>query len=337
MKAMRIEAWGVENIRPIELPDPRPGPGEALLRMRAVSINPRDLIMAQGGYGRMAAQPPLIPLCDGAGEVIALGEGAVGVAVGDLVCPNYSRTWLQGLAHPTAHLGAHGGMIDGTACELMSIPAEALVKAPRHLSAREAATLPCAAVTAWNAIVEQGDVGEGDRVLIQGTGGVALFALQFAKLRGAEVILISSSAAKLETAGALGADHLINYRETERWDKAALEITGGVGVDHVVEVGGAGTLDKAINAVRPSGAISLIGVLGGGEAAVSLGKIVTRNIRLQGVTLGGRDMFERMAAAMAEHQIRPVIDEQDFELQELGQALANLSKGGHVGKVVCEL
>ncbi len=165
----------------------------------------------------------------------------------------------------------------------------------------------------------------------------ALLALAAPMMFGAEVILISSSAAKLETAGALGADHLINYRETERWDKPALEITGGVGVDHVVEVGGAGTLDKAINAVRPSGAISLIGVLGGGEAAVSLGKIVTRNIRLQGVTLGGRDMFERMAAAMAEHQIRPVIDEQDFELQELGQALANLSKGGHVGKVVCEL
>lgn len=337
MRAMRLEAWGTENIRPVDLPDPEPGPGEALIRMRAVSINPRDLIMAMGGYGRMAAQPPIIPLCDGAGEVVALGDDATGVSVGDLVCPNYSRTWLHGLADPTAHLGAHGGMIDGTACELMAIPAAALVKVPAHLAAREAAALPCAGVTAWNAIVEQGGVVAGQRVLIQGTGGVALFALQFAKLQGAEAILISSSDAKLETARELGADHLINYRQTERWDKAALEITDGIGVDQVVEIGGADTLEKSINCVRPSGAISMIGVLGGAGAALNLGKVVTRNIRLQGVTLGGRDMFVRMNDAMALHQTRPVIHAEGFAFEDLGAALADLPKGAHVGKVVCEL
>lgn len=340
MRAMRLEAWGTENIRAVDLPEPVPAAGEALIRIKAVSINPRDLVMAEGGYGRMASQPPIIPLCDGAGEIVAFGEGTqdmFGLAVGDLACPTYSRTWLHGLAHSRAHLGAHGGAIDGTACEFMTVPVEALVKAPAHLSAREAASLPCAAVTAWNAVVEQGRLRPGERILIQGTGGVALFALQFAKMQGAETILISSSDEKLDRARALGADHRINYAETPDWHRLARDISGGEGVDHVIEVGGAGTLEKSIAAVRPSGAISVIGVLSGGEAALALGRVVTRNVRLQGVTVGGCDMFTRMAAAMAAHKTKPPLNNKDFVFEALGEALRALPGGGHFGKCVAEV
>ena len=248
-----------------------------------------------------------------------------------------SRTWLQGTAGAGTFFGAHGGPLDGTAQEKMLIPADAVVKAPAHMTAEQAATLTCAAVTAWNAVVEQGCVQEGDMVLLQGTGGVSLFALQFARLHGAEVIITSSSDDKLARAKALGADHTINYRTTEDWHKRAREITGGSGVDHVVEVGGAGTLDKSIAAVQPSGTISVIGVLSGIAGEINLGRVVTQNIRLQGVTVGSREMFERMARAMEQHRIEPVIDENRFALEGLGDALTALPKGRHFGKVVCEL
>ena len=338
MKAMRIEgAWGPENIRPVERPDPVPGPGEVVIRMRAVAINPRDLIMSRGGYGRRGGSLPLVPLCDGAGEVAAVGAGVRRVAVGDLVCPTYSRTWLHGTYGPESSAGAHGGPLDGTAQELMLIPAEAVVRAPRHLSAAEAATLPCAAVTAWSALVEQGDVRAGEVVLLQGTGGVALFALQFAKLHGAEVILTSSSDDKLARAAALGADHMINYRTEPDWHERARAITGGRGVDHVVDIGGAATLERSIAALRPSGTISLIGVLGGTSPQLQLGRVVTRNLRLQGVTVGSRDAFEAMVRAMEVAGTRPVLDGRRFALEDLGQALAALPEGRHFGKVVGEL
>lgn len=338
MKAMVLDGdWGPENIRPQERPEPEAGPGELVVAIKAVSVNPRDLVMCQGGYGRMGGALPLVPLCDGAGEVTALGEGVTGFAVGDLVGPTYSQTWLHGTAGPQTFFGAHGGPLDGTAQEMLAMPANAAVKMPSHLSAAEAATLPCAAVTAWNAIAEQGCVRAGDVVLLQGTGGVSLFALQFAKMHGAEVIITSSSDEKLVRAKALGADHTINYREDADWHKAAREITGGRGVDHIVEVGGAGTLEKSIAAIRPSGTISVIGVLSGIAGEINLGRVVTQNVRLQGVTVGGRDMFERMVRAMAAHETRPVIDDARFELEALGDALLTLPKGQHFGKVVCEL
>lgn len=338
MKVMQIEgAWGPENIRPTERPDPVPGPGEVVIRMRAVSINPRDLIMSQGGYGRRGGNLPLVPLCDGAGEVAAVGAGVRRVAVGDLVCPTYSRTWLHGIYGPDSSKGAHGGPLDGTAQELMLIPADAVVKAPRHLSAAEAATLPCAAVTAWNALVEQGNVRAGEVVLLQGTGGVSLFALQFAKLHGAEVILTSSSDDKLARAQALGADHLINYRSEPDWHEGARALTGGRGVDHVVDIGGAATLERSIAALRPSGTISLIGVLGGNSSQLPLGRVVTRNLRLQGVTVGSRDAFEAMVRAMEVAGTRPVLHERRFAFEALGQALAALPEGRHFGKVVGEV
>ncbi len=336
MKAMRIEGdWGLENLKQVDLADPQPGPGEVVIGMEAVSINPRDLILASGGYGRVGGSLPLVPLCDGAGKIVAVGDGVTNVAVGDLVCPTFSRYWMRGLANADAYKGAHGGPIDGTAQEMMLIPANAVVKAPRHLSAEEAATLPCAAITAWNALAEQGDVKPGDKVLLQGTGGVSLFALLFAKAMGAEVYIISSSDLKLERAKAMGADHLLNYADVPDWHKSILKMTDGRGVDHVIEVGGSGTLDKSTAVVRYSGTVSMIGVLGGASGEFGLGRVVTRNLRLQGVTCGSKEMFENMVRAMELHQIRPPIDPgAEFKLKDLPKALKSLPEGKHFGKIV---
>lgn len=336
MKAMRLENdWGLENIHLVTLPAPEPGPDEVLIRMEAVSINPRDAILMQGGYGRKGGNPPLIPLCDGAGVIVSLGERVKGFEIGERVCPNFSRTWQDGQIGTRSMDGGHGGPLDGTMCELMAIPANCIVKAPPHLSAEEAATLPCAAVTAWNAVVEQGRIKAGDTVLIQGTGGVSLFALQFAKMQGAEIVLISSSDEKLERARALGVDHAINYSSNPDWHKVTRSLTGGRGLDHIVDIGGGGTLEKSVAAIRPSGTISLIGVLGGAVPSIPLGRVVTQNVRLQGVTCGSLRMFEDMATAMALHETRPVLDENRFEFEDLPGALGRLLKGGHYGKVVC--
>ncbi|MDJ0684409.1 MAG: NAD(P)-dependent alcohol dehydrogenase [Alphaproteobacteria bacterium] len=335
MKAVVIDGeWGPEHMRVVERPDPEPSAEDVVIAIEAVSINPRDLILSRGGYGRFGGTLPLVPLCDGTGRIVAKGASVTGLEIGDRVCPTYSRSWLDGPYRWDSFEGAHGGPLDGTMCERTQIPAAAVVKAPAHLTAEEAATLPCAAVTAWNAIVEQGATRPGDRVLVQGTGGVALFALQFAKSAGAEVFLISSSDERLELGKGLGADHGINYRETTDWHKAVLALTDGVGVDHIVEVGGADTLAKSTACVRPSGVISLIGVLGGAEASFNLGRVVTRNLRLQGVTVGSRAMFARMVRAMEINAIRPMLDKTRFSFDGLPDALRRLPEGGHTGKIV---
>lgn len=338
MRAMRLEEdWGLENIRLVDLPDPEPGPGEILIRMEAVSINPRDAILMKGGYGRMGGAPPLIPLCDGAGLVAALGDGVAGFAIGERVCPHYSRTWLTGTTSPEKQKGAHGGPLDGTACELMTVPADYVVKAPPHMSAVEAATLPCAALTAWNAVAEEGAVGPGDTVLTQGTGGVSLFALQIAKARGARVILTSSNDEKLARGRALGADETINYRRDPDWHKTARDMTDGKGADLVIDVGGGDTIEKSVGAVRASGMVALIGVLGGATVPLPLGKIVTRHVALQGVTCGSKKMFDALSACLAEHEVRPALHDTQFDFEDLPGALGRLLDGGHVGKVVCAL
>jgi len=338
MKAMVLEGdWGPEHISLAERPDPEPGPGEIVIDIKATSINPRDLILTRKGYGRHSGELPIIPLADGAGHVSALGDGATKFQIGDLVCPNYNRYWLHGTADAAFAGGTHGGPLDGTQCQKMLIPESAVVRAPSYMTPAQAATLPIAAVTSWNAIVEQGGVKAGDVILLQGTGGVSLFALQFAKMLGAEVIITSSSDDKLARAKDLGADHMINYRDNPDWHRAALDITDGKGVDHVVEIGGTGTLDRSIKSVRPSGTLSLIGVLAGVAGEVNLGRVVTQNIRLQGVTVGSREMFENMVRAIEANPIEPVIDEtHTFAFEDVGHALAALPDGKHFGKVVCE-
>jgi len=336
MKAMELRDWNVDSIALAERPKPSPGPGQALIKMQAASLNFRDTVMAKRGYGRRSGNVPLVLCSDGAGTVEAVGAGVTRVKAGDLVCPAFSQTWRAGTFHEEVWLGTLGGPLDGTMQEYMCLSEQGVVKAPAHMSAAEAATLPCAALTAWNAVVEQGKTQAGDMVLIQGTGGVSLFALIFAKMHGAETILISSSDEKLARAKPLGADHCINYKTAPDWGKAARDIAGGRGVDHVVEVGGAGTLERSIRAVRPSGVISLIGVLAGGLGELNLGPVVTQNIRLQGITVGSRDLFEAMNRALALHKVKPPIDEHRFAFDGLKDALNAFPAGQHFGKVVCE-
>lgn len=334
MKVMQIEEdWSPDNIRVADRPRPEPGRGEALIRMEAASVNYRDVVMTRRGYGRRGGQLPLVPLSDGAGRVVEVGPEVTRVAVGDLVCPTFNQRWIAGPLREEHWPGTLGGPHDGVMQELMVLREDGLVRAPRHLTALQAATLPCAAVTAWNAIVVQGGVKAGDVVLVQGTGGVSLFGLLFAKMHGARVVATSSSDAKLERVRSMGADHVINYRATPGWDKAAREAIGGAGVDLVLDVGGAGTLEASVRAVRPSGTVSLVGVLSGVAASLSLGPVVTQNIRLQGVTVGSRVVFEDMVRAMESHHVVPPIDDQVFAFAEVGRAIKALPEGRHFGKV----
>ncbi len=332
MKVMQIQdGWGPDHIRLAERPTPEPGPGQVLLRMEAASLNYRDLVVARGGYGRRGGALPLVPCSDGAGRVVAVGPGVTRVAVGDLVCPIFSQTWLSGPFREAVWAGTLGGPRDGVMQEYMVLDQEGVVRAPRYMDAVQAATLPCAAVTAWNAVVAQGRVKAGDVVLVQGTGGVSLFALLLAKLHGARVVATSSSDAKLERVRALGADHVVNYRSRPDWPRVAREVTEGAGVDLVVEV--AGTVADSLRAVRPSGTLALIGVLAGGTAELPLGAVVTQNIRLQGVTVGSRELFEDLVRALELHRLAPPIDERRFAFEEVGAAIQALATGQHFGKV----
>ena len=332
MKVMQIQdTWSPESIKLAERSVPEAGPGEVLLRMEAASLNYRDYVMAHGGYGRRGGKLPLVPVSDGAGRVVAVGAGVTRVAVGDLVCPIFSQIWWSGPFREAHWSATLGGPRDGVMQEQMVLSQEGVVRAPRHLDAIQAATLPCAAVTAWNAVVAQGRVKAGDVVVVQGTGGVSLFALLFAKMLGARVLATSSSDAKLERVRAMGADHVVNYKTNPDWHKVAREVTGGVGADLVVEV--AGTLDASVRAVRTSGTLALIGVLAGATAQLGLGAIVTQNIRLQGVTVGSRELFEDMARAMEVHGTTPPIDERRFEFERVGEAIEAMPAGRHFGKV----
>ena len=332
MKVMQIQdTWSPDSIKLSERPTPEPGPGEVLLRMEAASLNYRDYVMARGGYGRRGGALPLVPCSDGAGRVVRVGPGVSRVAVGNLVCPIFAQTWWAGPFRETHWAATLGGPRDGVMQEFMALSQEGVVRVPRHLDAVQAAALPCAAVTAWHAVVEEGRIKAGDVVLVQGTGGVSLFALLFAKMHGARVLATSSSDAKLERVRALGADHVANYRTNPDWHKVAREVTNGVGVDLVVEV--AGTLDASIRAVRTSGTVALIGVLAGASVPLGLGPVVTQNIRLQGVTVGSRQLFEDMVRAMELHGTEPPIDEQRFAFDQVGEAIKALASGQHFGKV----
>jgi NADPH:quinone reductase-like Zn-dependent oxidoreductase len=323
---------GLDSVTLTQRADLRPGPGQVLLRMKAWSLNYRDLQVARGAYG---AAPPLgrIPLSDGVGEVIEVGAGVTRVKPGDRVAGIFMQGWLAG--QPTAEVAttALGGAIDGMLAEYVVLSGEGVVKVPAHLTDEEGATLPCAAVTAWNALVREARVKPGDVVVLQGTGGVSLFALQFAKLMGARCVITSSSDDKLEIARQLGADDLINYRSRPDWDKAVLELTGGRGADVVVEVGGAGTLEKSLSAVRFSGIITLIGVLTGVAGPIPTAAILRRHLRVQGIYVGSREMFEEMNRAIDRHGLRPHIAK-SFAFEEARAAYDHLASATHTGKVV---
>lgn len=315
--------------------DPQPGPGQVLLAMRAASLNYRDWLVVTGKYNPKF-RLPLIPGSDGVGEVIAVGSGVNRVRVGDRVCPIFAQGWLTGDPERRTLESSLGGPLDGTLAERMVVPESAVVAAPRHLSDREAACLPCAAVTAWRALVTLGHVSPGDVVLTQGTGGVSSFALQFAKLAGARVIATSKSDAKLARATELGADAIVNYARDVHWGDAVRKLTDGRGVDHVVDVGGAATLAQSLRAVRVGGTISLIGNLADAGEHPTLLPAVMRQVRLQGVLVGSRSDFEQMNRAIEHGRLRPVVD-RAFDLGSVGRAFAHLVSGTHVGKVVVDL
>ena len=333
MRVFQIQDdWGMDHLQVATRPDPKPGPGQVLLRMKAAALNYRDLVVPVRGYGRYTGKLPLIPV------VRRRRRGRRGryrrAASGgrDRVCPCFQQAWIAGEPDLDRLTRTLGGPIDGTMADFMCLPEDGVVKAPAHLTDIEAATLPCAALTAWSALVTYDAIEPGSRVLVQGTGGVALFAVQFAKLLGAHVTVISSSDEKIERAKALGADAAINYRDVPEWAKATREITGGRGYDHIVELGGEKTLPQSLRCIRPGGTLSMIGVLSGGTLAAPLGLVVTRQVRLQGITVGHRDGFEAMLRAIDQHKMKPVVD-RVFAFEELKEAMAYLKSGAHFGKV----
>jgi NADPH:quinone reductase-like Zn-dependent oxidoreductase len=336
MRALEIRgAFGLDNLALVERPDPRPGPGEILVRLRAASLNFRDLLTVEGKYNPKQ-KLPLVPCSDGAGEVVETGAGVTRVQPGDRVATLFAQKWLAGRPTRERLRSTLGGPLDGTLAELAVLDQEGVVKTPEHLSDEEAATLPCAAVTAWSALVTEGGITAGDTVLVQGTGGVSLFALQLAKLLGARVVATSSRDEKLARVHAMGADETINYREVSAWGVRAKELTGGVGVDHVVEVGGAGTLQQSLQAVRFGGTISLIGNLAGTKTELLLTHVFMQKIRLNGILVGDRESFEAMNRAIALHRLRPVVD-RVFPLEDSRAAFAHLAAGEHFGKIVIRL
>ncbi|WP_257456618.1 zinc-dependent alcohol dehydrogenase family protein [Archangium lipolyticum] len=336
MKAYELKKAGsVDGWEQVERPEPKPGPGQALVRIRAVSLNYRDLLIARGGY-RMPVSLPVIPVSDGAGEVVAVGQGVTRVKPGDRVAPTFFQTWTEGDATPEKVGKSLGGSVDGVLAEYVVLDAEGLVHLPEHYSFEEGATLPCAAVTAWNALVPQGKLQAGQTVLALGTGGVSVFALQFAKALGARVIITSSHDEKLERAKALGADGTVNYKKHPDWEEKVLELTGGQGVDHVLEVGGAQTLPKSARATRPGGHISLIGLLSGAPGKPDPSLAEPKKLRIEGVFVGSRVMFEDMNRLITQHRMKPVID-RAFPFEKARDALRYLEEGAHFGKVVITL
>jgi NADPH:quinone reductase-like Zn-dependent oxidoreductase len=330
MRAWTIPSFGIDNLQLTDRPEPTPGPGQVVVAVRAVSLNYRDLLIVRGQYNpRMVL--PRIPCSDAAGEVVAVGPGVGRVAVGDLVCGTFMQKWVAGRLTDTAARSALGGDIDGVLVERVLLAEEGVVKYPAHLTAEEASTLPCAALTAWHALAV-GGLRAGETVLLQGTGGVSTFALQIARQFGARVLITSGSDDKLARAVQMGASAGVNYRTTPDWDKWARSQTGGVGVDHIVEVGGAGTLERSFKAVRTGGHIALIGVLAG-AGSVNPMPVVMRSLTVRGIFVGSREMFEDMNRAVELHQTRPVID-RVFDFKEYPAALRHLESGAHFGKVV---
>lgn len=331
MKSFEIQEFGVDNLALVERDVPKPGPKEVLVRMKAASLNYRDLMVVKGIYNPRLKRP-IVPLSDAAGVVEQVGVGVTRFKEGDRVSPCFMQSWIEG--PPTKQKGgsALGGAIDGVLCEFAVFSEEGLVPSPGSLTDEETAALPCAAVTAWHALFEHSPGVPGDTVLLQGTGGVSIFALQFAAVAGLRIIMTSSQDEKLARVRQMGASETVNYKRQEKWEEDVRTLTSGEGVDHVIEVGGSDTMPRSLRALRTHGLISVIGVLSGGDPTVSPGSILMNSVRVQGIYVGSRAMFERMNRAIEFHRIKPVIDKV-FPWTQLKDAFHYMESQQHFGKI----
>ncbi len=331
MKAFEIQEFGIDNLALADRETPQPGAGEILVRLTAASLNYRDYMVVKGVYNPKLKRP-MVPLSDGAGVVEEIGPGVTRFKKGDRVSPCFMQRWIDGAITRDKGASALGGAIDGVLREYAVFSEEGLVRSPGSLSDVEVAALPCAGVTAWHALFENSPALPGGTVLVQGTGGVSMFALQFAHAAGLRTIVTSSSDQKLERAKKLGAAETINYKTTPNWEEEARKLTNGEGVAHVIEVGGSETMPRSLRAVRVQGTVSVIGVLSGAGATVSPTAILMNSLRVQGIYVGSRAMFERMNAAIEFHGIKPVVD-RVFEWTQIKDALRYMESQQHFGKI----
>lgn len=332
MKAYQFaDTTGLDAFKLVELPEPKAGRGQVLIRVHATSLNYRDLLVSDGRYGKVTL--PLIPLSDGAGEIIGVGEGVTRWKNGDRVAGTFFQGWQTGPFRREMANTALGGALNGMLAEYVALSADGVIAVPSHLSFEEAATLPCAALTAWQALVFRGNISADETVLLLGTGGVSIFALQFAKMHGARVIIISSSDEKLARAKKLGADETINYRATPDWEKEVSRLTGEAGVDQVVEVGGAGTFVKSLRSVQPGGQVHVVGGVSGFTGEIPLGEIIRKLVVVRGIYVGSRSMFEAMTRAITLHRTKPVVN-RVFKFGDARMAYEYQQSGQHFGKVV---
>ena len=333
MKVYRLDPVGkLDDLKCFDEDAPRPCPHEIVVRIRAASLNDRDLKVATGTYSPSEIKPRLLPLSDGAGEVIETGTGVTRVKTGDRVTPIFGQRWLAGKINPSYSSHSLGGGVDGVLAERIVLSEEGVVPIPAHLSFEEAATLPCAAMTAWHALFARGHLTAGETVLTLGTGGVSLFAAQFARMAGARVIITSGSEEKIARLKAMGFTDVVNYRATPDWEREVKKLTDGEGVDHVVELGGPGTFAKSLMSVRMGGGLYLIGNLAA-EAQVNPRLILAKRAHVHGIQVGSREMFEAMNRAITQAKLKPIIDKQ-FEFGEPRAAFDYLAGRKHFGKIV---
>lgn len=338
MRALNVTApWGLDAIQVVEKPDPTPGPGQVLVRMKAVSLNYRDLLMVNGMYGRGAATTAdvITPFSDGCGVIEAVGAGVTKFKAGDRVATLFFQNWNSGPPNLEKLMSALGFPIPGAGAELQVFGQDGVSKVPEFLTDQQVATLPCAGLTAWRGLFADARLEPGDTVVLQGTGGVSIFGLQFAKAAGYRTVITSSSDEKLARAKALGADHLVNYKTTPAWSGPVRQATGGRGADFIMEVGGGGTIQESMKAIRIGGHIAIIGVVAGAGDPFNPAALIGNSAKLQGLSVGSRDMFEAMCRALDLHKISPVVDKV-FPWTDAKAAFSAMTGGEHFGKIVLQ-
>ncbi|MEY2937340.1 MAG: hypothetical protein RL033_8089 [Pseudomonadota bacterium] len=336
MRVYELRGPGLDQLRCVDRPKPEPGPGQVLVRVCAASLNYRDLLIAEGRYGRLPIHYPLVPLSDAAGEVVTVGDGVTRVAAGDRVATSFFQDWLEGPLDARKAATALGGAIDGVLAEYVLLQADGVVQLPPSLSFEQGCTLPCAGVTAWVSLIEHGKLEPDQSVLLQGTGGVSILGLQIAKAVGARVFITSRSDEKLARAASLGADGLINSEKLPDWDVGVRELTIGRGVDHLIEVSGAATLPISLRALRDGGHLSLVGLLSGAPASQEVAERNERGIRVDSVYVGSRRHLESLTELLARFGVKPIVDV-SFPFDQAAQAFEYLKSGQHFGKVVIRI